>query len=517
MKSQDKQAGLLVVDYGSQYTLLITRKLRELGIYCETAAPGAKRPEHFEALGVILSGGPGAATQASSPDLPTWLMDSRLPVLGICYGFHLLTRYFGGELRQSELREYGAAEIVVEGSGAGCLFTGTPARQTVWMSHGDDASQLPASLECLARTEHGGIAAFRHRERGVFGLQFHPEVKHSRYGLTLLENFAYQACGLDGLWEGPQILAQARAEVREQAGETGRVLLGVSGGVDSAVLACLVTEALGADRVTAVLVDHGMMRWREADWVREHLATAGIDLQVMRAQDVFLSALSGVCDPEVKRKIIGTQFIRCFESFAREHGPFDFLGQGTLYPDVVESGGHGEGSHTIKSHHNVGGLPERLHLRLLEPFRYLFKDEVRAIGRQLAVPSALVERHPFPGPGLGVRIPGEVTADKVEILQQADDIFVKELLAAKLYHQVWQAAAILLPVRSVGVMGDKRTYEWTCVLRAVNAVDGMTAEVAPLSHEFLTQTATKIVNQVQGINRVLYDVTSKPPATIEWE
>lgn len=506
--------GLVILDFGSQYTLLIARKLRELGVYSEVIAWDSA-PPNWDFRGVILSGGPASVGKTDSPTLAKWVLESKLPVLGICYGMGLLIEAFGGAMRSQTEREYGAAELHVE-SGEG-LLQGLPAKHRVWMSHGDDVAKLPEEFISLAKTESGVMAAMRHGTLPIFGLQFHPEVKHSTFGPALLNNFAAQICGLACDWRADSALEKAIEQVRNTVGENDRVLLGVSGGVDSSVAALLLNKALKPEQVVCVMIDHGLLRKDEAKLVSESLHKAGIKLTVLERKDLFLSRLRGVTDPEIKRKIIGEAFVESFEAYAKENGPFTHLGQGTLYPDVIESAANGKTAHVIKTHHNVGGLPARLKLKLVEPFRLLFKDEVRSLGRLLRLSDALIRRHPFPGPGLAVRIPGAVDAEKIAILQEADHIFTEALHKDGLYDQVWQAATILLPVKSVGVMGDGRTYEWTCVLRAVAANDGMTAEASDLPHAFLTKTAQKIVNKVAGINRVLYDITSKPPATIEWE
>lgn len=514
----DIEGGIAILDYGSQYTLLIARKLRELGIYSEifpgNVAMDAEDQARFS--GVVLSGGPDSVGAEEALSIPAWVLASGKPVLGICYGMQLIAQHFGGEVKSGGDREYGRAHLVLEGPQSGIL-EGVPADSMVWMSHGDDVSKLPDDFVCLARSESGVPAVFAHASKPIVGLQFHPEVKHTEHGQTLLKNFFHVLCKGSPNWQPADQLESTLHYIKDTVGD-GKVLMAVSGGVDSTVAVALLAKALGPDQVTAVFVDNGLLRKNEVSWVEQNLRGLGVShLEVLDRKDKFLGALKGVTDPEQKRKIIGNTFIEEFEDFATHHTGFTHLGQGTLYPDVIESAGHGHGSKVIKSHHNVGGLPETLKLELVEPFRYLFKDEVRSIGRQLGIASELVDRHPFPGPGLGVRILGEVSAEKVAILQEADDIFISMLRERGFYSQVWQAFVVLLPVKSVGVMGDFRTYQWTAVLRAVNATDGMTASVGDLPLEFLVAVADKIVRQVDGINRVAYDITSKPPGTIEWE
>ncbi len=512
--------GILVLDYGSQYTLLIARRLREVGIYAEIIDGIAEQPpEDFEFHGIILSGGPDSVIEDGSRHLPPWILASKKPILGICYGMQMLSKEFGGTVRSGNQREYGKAELILDYS-AGCwashALNKLPTSQTVWMSHGDDVENLTDSFTIIGKTADGVVAAIAHKELPYIGLQFHPEVQHSDHGKEVLEIFAESICNAPLNWQPKDVVAATRQYVKDTVGD-GKVLMAVSGGVDSTVAVALMTEALGHDNVTAVFVDHGLLRKNEASWVTEKINAMGINLVVLERAQEFYKALKGVSDPEQKRKIIGRKFIEEFETYAKTHMVFTHLGQGTLYPDVIESAGHGAGSKVIKSHHNVGGLPERLHLDLVEPFRYLFKDEVRLIGRSLGIPEELVGRHPFPGPGLAVRIIGEIEEQKVKILQEADHIFIAKLREKGLYNSIWQAFAVLLPVKTVGVMGDNRTYQWTCALRAVAATDGMTAGVSDLPVEFLVTVSDEIVRKVDGINRVVYDITTKPPATIEWE
>lgn len=517
-----KAEGILIVDYGSQYTLLIARRFRELGVYAEVVGSGDAPPENFKVHGVVLSGGPDSVSETGSRTASPWIFDLQVPLLGICYGMQLLANHYGGKVRSGTEREYGSATIRFEAnldaSEYGKLFFAeVPEQSKVWMSHGDDIEEVSEHFATVAVTGDGVTAAIVHRSSPCFGLQFHPEVKHSEHGPKILENFAVGICKAPRNWLTHSMVESIVETVKASVGD-GHVLVACSGGVDSSVAAAVLTKALGADKVTGIFVDNGLLRKNEVEWVSTELQNLGIHLNVIDAKQKFYENLHGLSDPEKKRKSIGLTFIEVFEKFAREHkNEFSHLGQGTLYPDVIESAGHGSGAKVIKSHHNVGGLPEELELELVEPFRYLFKDEVRKIGRELGLSPALIDRHPFPGPGLGVRIPGEISAEKVKILQEADDIFIRMLREEGHYHSVWQAFAVLLPVKSVGVMGDNRTYQWALSLRAVEATDGMTAGVSSLPLDFLTRVSDQIVRKVDGINRVLYDITSKPPGTIEWE
>ncbi len=515
-------SGILVLDYGSQYTLLITRRLREIGIYAEVIdGRAAQAPADFEVAGVILSGGPDSVYEVGARRLPTWVLPLNKPILGICYGMQLLVEHFGGELRGGKGREYGRAKLhltpeVIGPSGA--LFYGMPVAQTVWMSHGDDVSRLPADMLAVGHSDDGVVAAMVHRSLPIAGLQFHPEVNHSEHGQKLLDNFVRQVCRAKINWDSGSMLESTLRYIRESVG-SANVLVACSGGVDSTVAAALLAKALGPERVTAVFCDTGLMRKDEVSWVSNALKDLGLShVEVLHSEALFLGQLAGVTDPETKRKIIGRLFIEEFERYATGHkAEFTHLGQGTLYPDVIESAGHGAGAKVIKSHHNVGGLPEKLKLKLCEPLRYLFKDEARRLGAQLGLPAEMVDRHPFPGPGLAVRILGEITAERLHILREADAVFIQALREHGHYHEIWQAFAVLLPVKSVGVMGDNRTYQMTVALRAVNSTDAMTAGVGDLPMSFLTHVAAAIVKKVDGVNRVVYDITTKPPATIEWE
>ncbi|MDP6517566.1 MAG: glutamine-hydrolyzing GMP synthase [Alphaproteobacteria bacterium] len=511
---------VLIVDFGSQVTQLIARRVREAGVYSEivpfdkaAAALQAQRPK-----AVILSGGPASVIGVEPPRAPQEVFEIGVPVLGICYGQQVMCAQLGGAVETSAHREFGRAFVEIVADCA--LFEGVwrpGAREQVWMSPGDRVSAPPPGFRVVARTEDAPFAAIADDDRRLYGLQFHPEVVHTPHGAALLDSFARQVAGCAGDWTMAAFRDTAIEGIRAQVGD-GRVICGLSGGVDSSVAAMLIHEAIG-DRLTCVFVDHGLLRAGEAEEVvglfRDRF---NLPLIVRDAGGLFLGKLAGVADPEAKRKIIGATFIDVFEDAANEVGGADFLAQGTLYPDVIESiSSTGGPSVTIKSHHNVGGLPERMRMTLVEPLRMLFKDEVRGLGRELGLPDHLVGRHPFPGPGLAIRMPGPVDADRLEALRRADAVYIEEIRAAGLYDAIWQAFAVLLPVRSVGVMGDSRSYEDVLALRAVTAIDGMTADYYPLPHDFLGRVASRIINEVPGINRVVYDVTSKPPGTIEWE
>ena len=511
---------ILIVDFGSQVTQLIARRVREAGVYSEIA-PFTAAEEAFERLrpkGVIFSGGPASVTEAHSPRAPQALFDSGLPLLAICYGQQTLHQQLGGKVVTSDNREFGRAFIEIVAPSA--LFDGLWAvgeTHQVWMSHGDRVETLAPGFEVVAKSEGAPFAIATDEDAKRYSLMFHPEVVHTPDGGKLLANFVRHVCGCAGAWTMASFRDAKIAEIREQVGN-GKVICGLSGGVDSAVAAVLIHEAIG-EQLTCVFVDHGLMRLGEAEQVVSLFRNSyNIPLVHVDASADFLTGLEGVTDPEAKRKFIGKTFIDVFEEEAKKIGGADFLAQGTLYPDVIESVSFTGGpSVTIKSHHNVGGLPERMNMKLVEPLRELFKDEVRALGRELGLPPAFVGRHPFPGPGLAIRIPGEVTRERCDILRKADAIYLEEIRNAGLYDAIWQAFAVLLPVRTVGVMGDYRTYDYVCGLRAVTSVDGMTADVYPFAPEFLSRVATRIVNEVQGINRVVYDYTSKPPGTIEYE
>ena len=517
---EPEQIRVLIVDFGSQVTQLIARRVREAGVYSEIvpfdkaeAAIGAQRPR-----AIILSGGPASVHETGTPQAPQALFTAGVPVLGICYGEQAMVAALGGQVEGGHDREFGRAELQIIDETP--LFEGVfkeGERAQVWMSHGDRVTRLPPGFRAVGISTGAPFAAIADDSRRLYGFQFHPEVVHTPKGAQLLANFVHRIAGCPGDWTMAHFRDSEVARIRKQAGE-GHVICGLSGGVDSAVAALLIHESIG-DQLTCIFVDHGLLREGEAkevvDLFRGHY---NIPLVAVDASAKFLDALQGVTDPEVKRKMIGKLFVDVFEAEADKIGHVDFLAQGTLYPDVIEStSALGGPSATIKTHHNVGGLPERMRLKLIEPLRELFKDEVRALGRELGLPPIFVNRHPFPGPGLAIRVPGEVTEEKLAILRKADAIYLDEIRKAGLYDKIWQAFAVLLPVRTVGVMGDARTYDYACALRAVTSTDGMTADYYDFSHEFLGRAARRIINEVRGINRVVYDITSKPPGTIEWE
>ena len=512
---------ILIIDFGSQFTQLIARRVRESGVYSEIHPFNKITKQNiidYNPKGIILSGGPASVTESDTPRIPREIFDMGLPILGICYGQQTMVDQLGGTVKSSKEREFGRSILNVT---ADCnLFKGiwtVGNEKQVWMSHGDRVEALPDGFKIVGTSENAPYAAIANDDKNFYAVQFHPEVIHTPDGSTLLENFTHMIAGCGGNWTMAAFKEQEIAKVRAQVND-GRVLCGLSGGVDSSVVAVLLHEAIGK-QLTCVFVDTGMMRLNEAKEVvslfRDHYK---IQLIHHDASDLFLDKLAGITDPETKRKIIGATFIDIFEEEATKIGGADFLAQGTLYPDVIESiSFHGGPSVTIKSHHNVGGLPDRMNMKLVEPLRELFKDEVRRLGKELGLPKAFVGRHPFPGPGLAIRLPGDVTPMKVKILQLADAIYLDEIHKAGLYDEIWQAFAILLPVQTVGVMGDARTYDFVCALRAVTSTDGMTADFYHFNMEFLGRVTNRIINEVQGINRVVYDITSKPPGTIEWE
>ncbi|OGO00321.1 MAG: glutamine-hydrolyzing GMP synthase [Chloroflexi bacterium RBG_13_51_52] len=512
-----EREAIIVLDFGSQYNLLIARRVREAQVYCELMPHDTpwEKIAPLNPKGFILSGGPASVYEPNAPLAPAYVYESHLPVLGICYGMQVITKQLGGQVTPGTRREYGHAVMHLNQVDS-LLFAGLPESTTVWMSHGDKIEEMPQGFEALAYTENSPYAVIGN-SNNVYGLQFHPEVAHTPEGKNILKNFIYKVCGCKGNWTMGNFVHESMERIKEQVGG-GKVINALSGGVDSSVVATLIHRAIG-DQLTCIFVNNGLLRREEADrTLKVFKNNLGMNIVYVDATDRFLNRLKGVTDPEEKRMIIGEEFIRVFEDEANKIGKVDFLAQGTLYPDVIESiSSVSKVSAKIKSHHNVGGLPARMTLKLLEPLRYLFKDEVRLVGKELGLPEEMVWRQPFPGPGLAIRCIGEVTKEKLEILRSADFILMNEIKKAKLYRQLWQSFCVLTDVRSVGVMGDFRTYGYLAAIRAVTSDDAMTADWARLPYDFLARVSNRIVNEVDGINRVVYDITSKPPSTIEWE
>ncbi|EKO3581133.1 glutamine-hydrolyzing GMP synthase [Vibrio metschnikovii] len=508
---------ILILDFGSQYTQLVARRVREIGVYCELWSWDVEEADirEFNPDGIILSGGPESVTELNSPRAPQYVFDSGVPVFGVCYGMQTMAEQLGGRVATSTEREFGYAQVTVSGQSA--LFNDLEAIQDVWMSHGDKVVEIPADFVKIGETETCPYAAMANEEKKYYGVQFHPEVTHTKHGLKMLENFVLDICGCERLWTSESIIEDAIARIKEQVGDD-EVILGLSGGVDSSVVAMLVHRAIG-ERLTCVFVDNGLLRLNEGQQVMDMFGNKfGLNIIKVDAEERFLAALEGKADPEEKRKTIGHVFVDVFDEQAKKLKNAKWLAQGTIYPDVIESAASKTGkAHVIKSHHNVGGLPDDMEMGLVEPLRELFKDEVRKIGLELGLPYDMLYRHPFPGPGLGVRVLGEVKKEYCDLLRRADAIFIEELHNADLYNKVSQAFTVFLPVRSVGVMGDGRKYDWVVSLRAVETIDFMTAHWAHLPYDFLGKVSNRIINEVSGISRVVYDISGKPPATIEWE
>jgi GMP synthase (glutamine-hydrolysing) len=512
-----QREAIVIIDFGSQYSLLIARRVREYQVYCELVSPDTpwEKIAPLNPRGFILSGGPASVYESGAPLAPAYIYESRLPILGICYGMQVLTHQLGGQVAPGAKREYGHAILHLSDVDSP-IFVDLPPSTPVWMSHADRIEQLPPGFTTLAYTENSPFAAMGN-DKKVFGLQFHPEVAHTPEGKTILKNFVYRICGCKGNWTTSNFISDSIAKIKQQVGK-GKVISALSGGVDSAVAATLIHQAIG-DQLTCIFVNHGLLRREEVERTfNTFRLNLGMNIIYVDASERFLKRLKGVVDPEAKRKVVGEEFIRVFEEEAKKIGKVDFLAQGTLYPDVIESASSGSTvAAKIKTHHNVGGLPAKMTLHLLEPLRYLFKDEVRQVGLELGLPEEMVWRQPFPGPGLAIRIIGEVTGEKLEILRAADWVVMNEIKKAKLYRQLWQSFAILTDVKSVGVMGDYRTYGYLVAVRAVTSEDAMTADWSRLPYDVLARISSRIVNEVPEVNRVVYDITSKPPSTIEWE
>ncbi|EIY4766015.1 glutamine-hydrolyzing GMP synthase [Vibrio cholerae] len=508
---------ILILDFGSQYTQLVARRVREIGVYCELWSWDVEEADirEFNPDGIILSGGPESVTEANSPRAPQYVFDSGVPVFGVCYGMQTMAEQLGGRVATSDEREFGYAQVKISGESA--LFKDLDLTQDVWMSHGDKVVEIPSDFVKIGETDTCPYAAMANEEKKYYGVQFHPEVTHTKNGLQMLENFVLGVCGCERLWTSESIIEDAVARIKEQVGDD-EVILGLSGGVDSSVVAMLVHRAIGS-KLTCVFVDNGLLRLNEGEQVMEMFGDKfGLNIIKVDAEERFLKALEGIDEPEAKRKTIGRVFVEVFDEESKKLSNAKWLAQGTIYPDVIESAASKTGkAHVIKSHHNVGGLPDDMKMGLVEPLRELFKDEVRKIGLELGLPYNMLYRHPFPGPGLGVRVLGEVKKEYCDLLRRADAIFIEELHAADLYNKVSQAFTVFLPVRSVGVMGDGRKYDWVVSLRAVETIDFMTAHWAHLPYEFLGKVSNRIINEVNGISRVVYDISGKPPATIEWE
>ena len=511
-----KNGSIVILDFGSQYNQLIARRVREMGVYAEVVPFHEDIDKILERKpkGIILSGGPASVYAKGAPTLDKRIFDANIPILGLCYGMQLITHLHGGEVERADKQEFGKASLKLDKKDS-LIFKNIPDNTIVWMSHADHVNKMAEGFEIIAHTD-SSIAAIENRDKKIYAFQYHPEVTHSEHGFEMLKNFVFEIVGAEKNWSMENYIETTVKEIKEKVGDK-KVILGLSGGVDSSVAAMLINKAIGK-QLTCIFVDTGLLRKNEAKSVMDVYAqNFDMDIKCINAEERFLSKLKGIEDPEEKRKIIGKEFIEVFNEEAIKLKDAEFLAQGTIYPDVIESVSVKGPSVTIKSHHNVGGLPEDLNFKLLEPLRELFKDEVRKVGRELGIPDYMVDRHPFPGPGLGIRILGEVTKEKADILREADDIFIEELRKEGLYSKVSQAFVVLLPVKSVGVMGDERTYEYTAVLRSANTIDFMTATWSRLSYEFLEKVSNRILNEVKGINRLTYDISSKPPATIEWE